>query len=237
MSKLLANMIVYNESDRYLAECLEALSKYVDEIIITDDCSEDETVDICRNFTDKVYVNQEHQFSTNEGLLRQVAWDNLSNHASVDDWIFCIDADEFLFETREHLNKLLESDCNILQLLWVNMWNEESYRTDKSWQPNKVNRLFRYRHDGKIKDKKLACGSEPTYVENWALRRDGVNANTGLILKHRGYETEHDKHAKYDRYMRIDKGKYHSLTHLRSILTKPSLAPFSDLKARLPNVS
>jgi hypothetical protein len=220
---LIAQMVVKDEEDRYLREVLEHLSSFVNKIVITDDVSNDNTVAVCREYTDYVYELDEPLFCVNEGQLRQKAWDNLDNHAKDGDWILCIDADEKVWETTNTLEAILKQDYyHVIALAFTNMWNPTQYRTDKFWGPTNCTKLFRWQPNGKIQDKQLACGSEPTYIHKWMPKR--FFANSGLIIQHLGYMRDEDKQAKYDRYMEIDGGKYHSGSHLKSILDpKPIL--------------
>ena len=87
MKTLGISMIVKNE-----AECIEACLESVkgaDEIVIVDTGSEDNTVELCKKYTDKVYTdykwNDDFSEARNESLKRCTA-----------DWILIIDADEVL---------------------------------------------------------------------------------------------------------------------------------------------
>src|SRR4051812_33941627 len=80
-------MIVKNE-EALLARCLESV-KGADEIIICDTGSHDRTVEIARQFTDKVFTD----------YLWNDSYCEARNHArrkATGDWILSIDADEFL---------------------------------------------------------------------------------------------------------------------------------------------
>jgi len=79
------SIICFNEC-KIIRKCLESV-KWVDEIVILDSFSTDSTIDICREYTDKIY---QHKF---DGHIQQKnrAIDYCSN-----DWIFCIDADEVI---------------------------------------------------------------------------------------------------------------------------------------------
>ncbi len=90
-------MIVKNE-EKYLQRCLESVKYFADEIIIVDTGSLDTTKDIARQFTDKIFDFQwVHDFS----LARNFAL----SHAKME-WIFVIDADEFIaMNPKELLHK------------------------------------------------------------------------------------------------------------------------------------
>ncbi|MCF6155017.1 MAG: glycosyltransferase family 2 protein [Candidatus Brocadia sp.] len=80
-----ACIITFNEESR-IRDCLESV-KWVDEIIVVDSFSTDKTVDICKEYTERVY---------------QRAWPgnidqkNYTIGLAKNDWILCLDADERL---------------------------------------------------------------------------------------------------------------------------------------------
>lgn len=84
MARLTAVLIVRNEAP-VLAECLAHLA-WVDEIVVLDSGSTDDTVAIARRYTDRVFVAADWQ---GYGVQRQRA----QQHAT-GDWILMIDADE-----------------------------------------------------------------------------------------------------------------------------------------------
>lgn len=77
-------VIVKNEADR-IRPCLESVHGWADEIIVLDSGSEDETVPIVREYTDKVWETDWPGF----GKQKQRALDKASC-----DWVLSIDADE-----------------------------------------------------------------------------------------------------------------------------------------------
>ena len=87
MPKLSACMIVKNE-ETMLERCLSSIKDIADEIIIVDTGSTDGTMEIARNFTDKIYF---HQWEDNFSKAR-----NHSISYASGDWILIIDADEEL---------------------------------------------------------------------------------------------------------------------------------------------
>lgn len=80
-------MIVKNEAI-FLEKCLISIKDWVDEIVIVDTGSEDDTVNIAQRFTDKVY------FQPWEGNFSK-ARNDAASHAT-GDWIFILDGDEEL---------------------------------------------------------------------------------------------------------------------------------------------
>lgn len=222
-----AVMVARNEENRYLEEVLKRLSNQVDKIIFTDDCSTDNTAEIASSYA-QVYKTQEVLFTKHEGMLRSEAWKNLSNHAKPGDWVVAIDADEKLYtKTNESIGDVLNSSpFDVVNVRRYEMWNPTSYRVDKMWAPHNTFRIFRFAKDGVYKDKRLACGSEPTYVESWVRSRNYWFENP-FVMQHMGYIREEDKQSKHERYMTLDKGEFHNIIHLQSILDKePVLIPW-----------
>ena len=133
-------MVGRNEETRFLKNVLSRLSSQVDEIVFTDDCSEDNTAKIAADYA-HVYTTNEPTFAVHEGKLRTIAWSNLEKHASPGDWVIAIDCDEMLYRLdnldslniREVLNS---SEKDVVNVRFYHMWNETSYRVDKLWAPN-----------------------------------------------------------------------------------------------------
>lgn len=216
--KLIANMVARNESDNYLPQVLERLRTQVDEIVFTDDCSDDDTVEIAKSFSAHVQVMPEPTFSANEGKLRQASWEFVNQFADNQTWILAIDADEELYPTHHSLKDLIINPrYSVYDVEFYHMWNPTHYRVDKAWAPHGSTRFFRYQRGGRFKDRALACGSEPTYVQD-LLNKGLYYKNSGLKMKHLSYIKDEDKQKKYDRYSSIDGGKFHANAHIQSIL-------------------
>ena len=227
MPRVIAQMVARNEVDRFLPDVLEHLSKLVDLIVFTDDASDDGTPLIAKGFGCETFESpwDESQFKINEGALRQYAWHNLEKFAQQGDWILAIDADEKLYG-RNPLSEVIKTNMDVLGIVFYHMWNETHFRVDKAWRPSVSSRLFRYYPNGMFKQRKLACGSEPTYVQE-LIRMQKVDWNTGLHMQHLGYVKDEDKKAKHERYMLLDGGDFHSRAHIESIMDpKPILFPW-----------
>ena len=85
MSKLAAVIITKNEEKR-IRSCLDSLSSFVDEIVIVDDLSTDNTVNICRTYQAKILTN-----SSGGNFDHQR---NLGIEAANSEWVIQMDADE-----------------------------------------------------------------------------------------------------------------------------------------------
>lgn len=94
-------IIAKNEADR-IRETLDSVYGWADEIIVLDSGSTDDTVAICREYTDKVYETDWPGF----GKQKQRALDK-----AVCDWVLSIDADEQVSpELRAEIDKELQDD-------------------------------------------------------------------------------------------------------------------------------
>jgi len=220
---IIAQMVGRNESKRFLTPVLRRLKDQVDCIVFTDDCSDDDTAEIASEYAN-VYVNNSSLFPVHEGKLRSEAWKNLSKHASEGDWIIAVDCDEMLYQSKDinniNISKILDaSPFDVVNVRFYHMWSAVKYRVDKLWAPNNSSRIFRFKEGGVFLNKKLACGSEPTYVLNDIQKRN-YWVQSGLIMQHLGYMLDSDKLSKYNRYSLLDKGEFHNIKHIESIIDK-----------------
>lgn len=94
-----ACIITLNEESR-IRDCLESV-KWVDEIIVVDSFSTDKTVDICREYSNKVYQR------VWPGNIDQK---NYTISLAKCDWILSLDADERL--SPELIGEIREAVCN-----------------------------------------------------------------------------------------------------------------------------
>lgn len=121
------NMIVQNEAKR-IEPTLKCIKDIADEIVIIDGGSKDNTVSLCKKYTDKVYYNN---FSGDFAFQK-----NFANFKCSGRWIFNIDADETLNpQLIKDLKDLLKVNENIdifylarlnkiqnLDMKYVNKW-------------------------------------------------------------------------------------------------------------------
>lgn len=131
--KISITIITHNE-EANIRECLESV-KWADEIIVVDSGSTDRTVEICREFTDKVFFN--HWTGMKE--QKQYAVDKASHT-----WIFSIDADERATEEIKQfiMRELQNTACDGYrfprQNYFLGKWLKHG-----GWYPDHVLRLFR----------------------------------------------------------------------------------------------
>ncbi len=91
-------MVVYNE-DKVVRKALECLKKFTDEIIVFDSFSTDKTMDILKEFNCKIF---QHEFDNHRDQK------NRAIEKCEKDWIFLLDADEYLDD------KLLSNIQNLI---------------------------------------------------------------------------------------------------------------------------
>lgn len=97
-----------NES-KNIRNCLESV-KWADEIVLVDMYSDDNTIEIAREYTDKIFFHKRIGYAD---PARQFALEQVSN-----EWVLMIDADEMV--TRELANKLLSISLEgRLDAIWV----------------------------------------------------------------------------------------------------------------------
>ena len=101
MNKVSVIIITGNEENN-ITDCLKSV-QWADEIVVVDSESTDRTVEIARQFTDKVFIQKWLGFSKQKEYAVSLA----SN-----DWVLSIDADERI--TEELAEEILKSDlsCN-----------------------------------------------------------------------------------------------------------------------------
>ena len=102
MRKKLSVVILTLNSSKKIRKCLESV-KWADEIVIIDGGSVDETLRICREYTDKIYVRPYAEDFSEER--------NFGTQVCSGDWILQLDSDEVVeFDFREKILEILEKD-------------------------------------------------------------------------------------------------------------------------------
>lgn len=130
-------MIVKNEAGR-LERCLHSLRGLMDEIIIVDTGSTDETVEIAKKYTDKVYA-----FEWCEDFSRAR---NYACSKATMDYIYSADADEVLDEKNRkrffQLKECLLPEIEIVQMKYTNqLCYGTTYNYDAEYRPKLFKRL------------------------------------------------------------------------------------------------
>ncbi len=134
MEKLSVTIITYNE-EKNIRDCLNSV-KWADEIVVVDSFSTDKTIEICREYTDRVYQNKWHGFVEQKNLTLSKASNN---------WVLSIDADERISdELREEIRGLLNNSLKFdgyyipRKTFYVKKWILHC-----GWYPDYKIRLFK----------------------------------------------------------------------------------------------
>jgi glycosyltransferase involved in cell wall biosynthesis len=134
MTTLAVTVITKNES-KQIRHCLESVN-WVDEIIVLDSGSTDDTVSICQEYTDKVFRTDWPGF----GMQKNRAIEKVTC-----EWILCIDADESVSETlRREIQEAISQPGNRVA---YQIPRRSSYcgrfMRHSGWSPDYITRLVR----------------------------------------------------------------------------------------------
>lgn len=141
---LSAALIVKNES-KNLEACLSSLAGWVDDIVILDSGSNDNTQEIAEKYTKHFYLKSDWQ---GFGLQRQAAQKYVTT-----DYVFWIDADEVV--TEELKSSILEAVSQNKDKTAYNInrksWVFGRFIEHSGWYPDRVTRLYKV-SDGNYSD-------------------------------------------------------------------------------------
>lgn len=163
-------VIVKNEENRIKA-CLESV-KWADEIVVLDNGSTDDTLEIAKNYTNKII---------NADLLDFAALRNLGTKETKGDWVFFVDADERVTEPlRAELDVMISlSDFSAYAISRRNIIFGTEVRYGPFW-PDWVTRLL------KKADFKEWVGAVHEYPK--FTGKLGYSKNSLLHLTHRNID-------------------------------------------------
>jgi len=181
--KLTVTIIAHNEEEN-IRDCLQSV-KWADEIVVVDAESTDRTVEICKEYTDKVFLNpwpghkEQKNFAVSKAL-------NL--------WIFSIDADERVpdelknFILEELKNPAFDGYRFPRQNYFLGKWLKHG-----GWYPDHVLRLFR-------KDRGSFGGINP---HDKVIIESGKVATVSLPIIHNTYKSISQYVSKQNLYSSI----------------------------------
>jgi glycosyltransferase involved in cell wall biosynthesis len=134
MTTLSVAVITKNES-KHVRTCLESV-KWADEIIVLDSGSTDDTVAICREYTDKVFVTDWPGFGVQK---------NRAIERATSEWVLSIDADESISEAlRREIKEAIGQPRDRVAYQFP---RRSSYcgrfMRHSGWWPDYITRLFR----------------------------------------------------------------------------------------------
>lgn len=229
--KLTLSMIVKNEENRYLKQVLESCKEFIDEAVIIDDNSTDNTIQLCKDILKdiplKIVENSKSQFGNEINIRKQQWFETIITNP---EWILFLDADE-IFENRfkyEVRNLMHNIDVDAYTFRLYDFWNDTHYRDDKLWYAHSTYRPFMIRYQRGLtyifKETAQHCGRMPQNILDLPYKK------SDLRLKHLGWSKKEDREEKYKRYMKLDpNGVYGSMLQYQSILDQnPNIVKWQE---------
>ena len=219
-NKVTLSMIIKNEENNFLEKMLTHACKYIDNAVILDDGSNDNSISICQNILKDIphkIISKEISTFKNEVELRKELWSETIK--TNPDWILALDADEIFEDSIIDLMKKLLENPNIDYYAFrlYDMWDENHYREDSLWNSQSTYRVFLTRYQRNFSyewlETPIHCGRLPNNL--FSL----VGCVCYSRIKHFGWSKENLRIAKYNRYITSDPiGQYGNLSQYKSIL-------------------
>ncbi|NGY89793.1 glycosyltransferase [Bacillus megaterium] len=229
--QLTLSMVIKNEENRFLREVLVSYLPYIDNAVIIDDGSTDNSVEVCKEVLKtvpyKIIRNEVSKFS-NEVELRKQQWEETVN--TEPSWILNMDADE-IFEDKfdRGIQQLLtQRDYDLYSFRLYDFWNDTHYREDDYWQSHYYYRPFlvRYQNDFSYtwQETPQHCGRFPNNIFQLP------NSISDLRVKHYGWSKLEYRLEKYKRYLTLDPhAQYGTKEQYESILDEnPNLIKWEE---------
>lgn len=187
MERISVGLIVKNE-EKHIRQCLENLT-WADEIVILDGYSTDRTLDIAREFTDKIY---QKEFSGSFPQERQYLLTKTSNK-----WVFMVDGDMVIpEELKEEIKERFSSSVDeyaAFNLRHLNIYLGKEIRHCGWYEPNNT-RIFN--------KEKGNYDTHMKYIDTFMPQGDiGIMSNHIL---HFGFETISEHLLRMDRYSTLN---------------------------------
>lgn len=188
--KISAKINVYNEEANIAAVC-ESLA-WADEIVVCDSNSTDRTVEIARQYTDKIFYREFRGYKDKH---------EYSDSVTTGDWILWMDADEIVTpELRESIEALKQRDpASLPDGFWIPRRTEFLGRwiLHSGWYPDYQMRLYR----------KAASYWDGVAPHEVAHVRGRTEKLTGELLHYTTHSLS-DYHSRSDRYSTLS-AEYH----------------------------
>jgi len=153
-NKISVCIICKNEQDKIEA-CLKSVT-WADEIIVVDSGSTDQTLNIVKRYTDKIFVYQDWP---GFGKQKRRAEEHSSN-----DWLFSIDADEVVPAALAEEIKAAVEKASINDVYTVNRLTHfcGQYIYHSGWYPDRIVRLYnktRFRFNENMVHESISCSA------------------------------------------------------------------------------
>ncbi|MEW6359769.1 MAG: glycosyltransferase family 2 protein [Planctomycetota bacterium] len=208
LSDVSVSVITHNE-ERNIRDCLESV-RWAGEIVIVDSFSDDRTLEIAREYTDKVFqrkwtgINDQRNFALQKCTR---------------DWALCIDADERVTPAlREEIERVLQADDEQCDGYLIPRLNYYFGRWMKhgGWYPNHRLRLFR-REKGRFGD------NDPHDL----VLLDGPTRKLRGDLLHHSFEGFDDQMERTNRYSE-ERARLMARRGVRLVVPRMILSPIAN---------
>lgn len=187
---------IYQEEEKgNLKRCLDSMSKYCDDIVIYDDGSTDNSVEIAKQYTDHIILGRYNDFASEIYHKKDLL--NLALSLKPD-WIFWLDADEVV-EYRAEQGDLRDLCKNAgvhdsFAFKEVNLWRcSNYYRVDNQYAAGIFCRLWKNNGLLEMRPKVGLHQRQAPY----GLIKEGV---AGIKILHYGFASDESILQKYHTY-------------------------------------
>ncbi|MCW9013583.1 MAG: glycosyltransferase family 2 protein [Gammaproteobacteria bacterium] len=153
MKNKISVIIICKNEEQRIRRCLDSVS-WVDEIVVVDSGSTDKTLEIVKEYTDCIFINEDWQ---GFGPQKQLAESKASNN-----WILALDSDEVVSdELREEIISIIE-DADEKVVYRVNRLTSfcNKFIKHSGWHPDRIVRLYNkkhYHYNDKFVHESVAC--------------------------------------------------------------------------------
>jgi glycosyltransferase involved in cell wall biosynthesis len=214
----LSVIVITRNEERNITECLESVS-WANEIIVVDSQSNDQTVELARRFTQKVFVAEWKGY----GEAKNFALMHVTN-----EWVLWLDADERVpFELAQEIQHILSHPVNeyagyeiARRAFFLGRWIRHC-----GWYPGYVMRLF-----------KKSSGTFSTSRVHEGVRIDGTIGRLKNDLLHYTDTTLFHYFEKFNRYTSLaadDVWQVRRTFSLYDVLVRPPFLFFKMYVLRL----
>jgi glycosyltransferase involved in cell wall biosynthesis len=181
MAATISLCMIVKDEEQTIARCLQSVSGVIDEIIVVDTGSTDQTCSIAQTFGAKI---QSFTWNNNFSEAR-----NVSLNLASSEWILFLDADEELAkESREVLRKTIQDST--VDGYFMKIINVSGDDCNPETSDDMVFRLFRNRPNFRFQ------GAVHEQICNVIIEQTGQNHfqfNEALVIYHDGYLNSHIK--------------------------------------------
>lgn len=190
---------VKNEA-RWIRSVIQSALAVCERVYVMDDCSSDETAEICRSFGNDVTVYSSPFNGLDESRDKNWLLDRIRHQGA--DWVLAIDGDELLLDPSCVVDAVENGAAHCYSLRVLYLWDRrDRVRTDgvygRFWRPS----LFRLRQNDSFRSTRnggnFHCGNVPQEFS-------GIQNRCPARLLHFGYMDAADRKRKFEWYNQHD---------------------------------